>query len=73
MAGAQLEGLINMVLIIVAVVALIPFVLTQVGSANWTVAIGGTTLDLAFAGLLLALIFVFVPIVSFVQKHMKGR
>lgn len=65
------EFLTDNLVAIIIMGALVPVVIAQTVGANWTVTIGGTSVDLT----IFLLIFVLLVIVYSVTKHgpMKGR
>ena len=54
---AKVKGMIMGLVLILIGVALIPIVFSGVATANWTLAVGTTTYDLAWVGYLIGLLF----------------
>ena len=56
MVAAKVTNMIMGMVLILIGIALIPVVFTSVGDANWTLAIGTATYDLAWVGYLIGLL-----------------
>ena len=54
---SQMKNILFGLILIIFGVSLIPVVFVTVGSANWTLAVGTTTYDLAWVGYLIGLVF----------------
>lgn len=53
----QMKNILFGLILIIFGVSLIPVVFVTVGNANWSLAVGGTTYDLAWVGYLIGLVF----------------